>query len=78
MSPSSGVQRKKKSKKHAVDAEGAAAVKRGAPRPEVTVGGAKRRKQGVLASLFHEDGEGTHIQETYLCRSVGGRGLHLS
>jgi hypothetical protein len=69
------VQRRKKSKK-APDSEASGAKQPATAGQPVTVGGEKKRR--VLDSLFHEDGEGTKIQETYLCRSVGGRGLHLA
>jgi hypothetical protein len=70
------VQRKKKSKK-GTSAEQAGTKRPQADAPEV-VAGRKKVKRGVLESLFHDDGEGTQIKETYLCRSVGGRGTHLA
>lgn len=38
----------------------------------------KRVKKGVLDSLFHDDGEGARVEETYLCRSIGARGMSLT
>jgi hypothetical protein len=52
-------------------------LKRPAQAVEVTVG-PKKAKASVLASLFHEDGGGQRVEETYCCRSVGARGLNLS
>jgi hypothetical protein len=48
--------------------------KRPAPGPQPCVGGQKRPKT-LLGSLFHEDGGGAVVSETYLCRSVGARGF---
>lgn len=58
-------------------AEGEAAVaggKRTAQGPAPTVGGQKRPKT-LLQQLFHDDGGGAVVPETYLCRSVGARGF---
>ena len=76
------MQRKKKSKKGApAVSEVAAAPKRGAEAVQVTVApahGGKKAKTSVLASLFHDDGGGERVKETFCCRSVGARGLNLS
>ena len=72
------MQRKKKSKGDAGASE--AAAKREAPASVLgpVPPGAKKAKKSVLASLFHEDGEGERVKETFCCRSIGARGLNLS
>jgi hypothetical protein len=35
----------------------------------------KKKKKTILESLFHEDGGGAVVNETYACRSVGARGF---
>jgi hypothetical protein len=50
-------------------------VKRAADAPEATVTEHKKKKKTILESLFHEDGGGAVVNETYACRSVGARGF---
>lgn len=52
-----------------------AGAKRVADRPEATVGGHRKKTKTVLESLFHDDGGGAVVNETYGCRSVGARGF---
>ena len=53
------------------------AAKRRAAGP-LPAGAAGKKSKNVLESLFHEDGGGAQVTETFCCRSIGARGLNLS
>ena len=80
--PCHRMQRHKKNKAgtatHAdVTVTAAPGVKRPAAGPQ-PAGAAGKKAKNVLESLFHEDGGGAQVVETYCCRSIGARGLNLS